>query len=186
MRFVAVVLLVASAVGVFLAPLVLDASYSPVANSISESAAQQTDGAWLARFALAFAGLGVLTTVQVKARRWPTVTALAYGLFGVFWIFTAVFSMRSWIAGAPFEPVEDALHSFFASAMAVVVVGALARAATSWKARARVAVPALVLASASTLLPLGGLLWPEVAGVFQRAMFLVAYVYFAFEAVTEA
>lgn len=184
MRFVAVTLIVASAVGVVLAPQVLDASYSPVANSISESAAQLTGGAWLARFALAFAGLGVLTTVQVKARRWPATTTIAYGLFGAFWILTAVFSMRSWIAGAPFEPVEDALHSFFASAMAVVVVGALARAATSWKGRSRVAVLALVWASASTLLPLAGLLWPDVAGLFQRAMFLVAYVYFAFEAVT--
>ena len=168
-----------------LAPLMLDASYSPVANSISESAAQLTDGAWLARFALAFAGMGVLATVQVKARRWPAATIIAYGLFGAFWILTAVFSMRSWIAGAPFEPVEDALHSFFASAMGVVVVGALARASTSWKGRSRIAVLALLLTSASTLLPLAGLLCPDAAGLFQRAMFLVAYVYFVFEAVTD-
>lgn len=181
-RFVPVSLFAISVLLVFAAPRALDASYPPLSASISESAGQLVDGSWLARFALAFSGLGVLATAHLRHRAWPAVTTFAYVAFGVCWILTAAFSARSWQPEAPYVAIEDQLHSFFASAMAIVIVGAATRALTTLRRDPITAALAAALAVGATFLPLAGLVYPEVAGLLQRSMFLLAYVYFSREA----
>lgn len=41
------------------------------------------------------------------------------------WMLTAIFSTRSWIDEVPFNQLETTLHSVFASAMAIICLGAL-------------------------------------------------------------
>lgn len=169
-------LLALAALGLVASPLLLGDGYSIISNSVSESAAQQTPGSWAGRFTLLLSGLAVLLTALLRFRSWGWVATTALTAFGVMWMLTAVFSTRSWVAGTPFDVTEDALHSAFASGMAIIVVGAVAimfrrasSAADRWWA-----LGLLVVASA---LPLAGVLWPEWAGVFQRAMFLLTYAW---------
>lgn len=140
----------------------------------SETAAQPTPGSWAARLTLLLSGLAVLLTTLLRFRSWGFVATTALTAFGVMWMLTAVFSTRSWVAGAPFDEVEDALHSVFATGMAILVVGAVAimvrrvsSGADRWWA--------LGLLVVASVLPFAEVLWPGLSGVFQRAMVLLTY-----------
>jgi hypothetical protein len=164
-----------SAAAIVVAPLLLGEQYNWVERSVSESAAQQTTGAWLGRLTLLLSGLATLVVCVTRARVWGAVATTAFALFGFLWALTAIYSTRSWMDGVPFNQREDALHSVFASAMAIICLGALVLvirgryASPAWRA----ATVGLVVAA--TLLPLGAVLVPECAGVFQRGMFFWTY-----------
>lgn len=168
-------------VAVAAAPLLLGLDYDPVRRSISESAAQQTSGAWLGRLGLFLSGLGVLGVTLLRAPVWRAVPTVAIALFGTFWMLTAVFSTASWRTGAAVESSESALHSVLASAMAVIVVATLVIGLR--RARDGYPTPAwrtatLLFAAAATFLPLGAAIFPDIGGLLQRLMFLTAYLWF--------
>lgn len=100
--------------------------YLIVSNPVSEAAAQQTPGSWAARLTLLLSDLAVLLTALLRFRSWCWVATTAITAFGVMWMLTAVFLNRSRVDGTPFAETEDALHSVFASGMAIIVVGASA------------------------------------------------------------
>jgi len=178
---VGVTLFALSVALIAIAPALLDGSYSPLANSISEAAAQQTTGAWAARLALLLSGLGVVLACIVRASHWGVVPTAAYALFGLFWMLTAVFSTRSWLDATAFDEFENTLHSVFATAMAVIIVGALVLLATNRTMSVRWRWATWGLVVAATLLPLFGVLVPEFLGVSQRLMFAAAYAWFGVE-----
>lgn len=151
--------LLAAVVAVALAPLLLGPDYDPIRRSISESAAQQTSGAWLGRLGLFLSGLGVLGVTLLRAPVWHVVPTVTIALFGTFWMLTAVFSTASWRPEAAVESSESVLHSVLASAMAVIVVGTLViglrRAKDGYPTPAwRTAT--LLFAAAATFLPRSG------------------------------
>lgn len=175
-----IALLALTTLGLIASPLLLGDGYSIVSNSVSEAAAQQTPGSWAGRLTLLLSGLAVLLTALLRFRSWGWVATTALTAFGVMWMLTAVFSTRSWVAGTPFDETEDALHSAFASGMAIIVVGAVAimlrrpsSTADRWWA--------LGLLVVASVLPLAGMLWSEWSGVLQRAMFVLTYVWLARE-----
>ncbi len=95
----------------------------------------------------------------------------------------AVFSTRPSEEGAAYNEVEDLIHSLAATAMGFsfalgVVAVSLMRVASTTPRRALDATAVL----ASIAIPLGMLQWPEQAGLLQRVMFAVAYVWFGTEA----
>jgi hypothetical protein len=176
--------IVASAVALGLAPLLMPDDYSWVANTTSESGAQGVGGAWAARVGFLLFGLAVLVVAYLRASAWPRVATYLHVAFGVLLAAVAAFSVRSWRPGASFDSTEDALHSVAATAMgfafAFGVAAVLAlRPHVDGGTRRATAVVAIV---ASVALPGAMGLWPDARGVFQRAMFLVAYVWYAAEA----
>lgn len=172
------VLLVLSAGALLLAPLAIDHSYSWTRHTTSESAGQAVEGAWVARAGFVLFGLAVLWLVQsgVLARgRWSRIT---HSTFAVSMLCVAAFSSRSWQTTVPHDRVEDTLHSVAATTMGFafafgVVATALDR---RWRAFDLVAVVA------SVVLPMGMAMAPSRAGLLQRVMFLVAYLWFGREA----
>ncbi len=95
----------------------------------------------------------------------------------------AAFSHRPWLPDIPFDPIENLLHSAaatgmgFAFAVGVVVVGLKrsdSEALNRWLDAAAVL--------ASTVLPLIMPMGTPYTGLLQRAMFLVAYVWYGREA----
>lgn len=174
----------ASAVVLGLAPLLMPEDYSWVTNTTSESGAQGIGGAWAARVGFLLLGLAVLVVAYLRASAWPRVATYLHVSFGLLLAAVAAFSARSWRPGAPFDHTEDALHSMAATAMgfafALGVVAVLVfHPRCPDPARRAMAVVAIV---ASVALPGAMWLWPGAQGVFQRAMFLVAYVWYAAEA----
>jgi len=181
---VALAMLAASAIALFLAPLLMPSSYSWVVNTTSESAAQGVEGAWLARIGLALFGLAVLAIWRVVADRWGRGGRIALASFGVLMLVTAVFSVRPWGEGAVYNEFEDLIHSLaatvmgFAFALGVFAV-AVKRSAVTMPRRALDALAVL----SSIAIPLSMMQWPGQAGLLQRLMFGIAYGWFAMEAV---
>jgi hypothetical protein len=174
-----------SVLALALAPALMPDSYSWLEHTTSESAAQGVDGAWLARFGFLAFGLSVLALAAARNPVWGPAGAWLHRGFGVFMVAAAVFSSRSWVAGAAYDPVEDVLHSVAATAMGfafAVGIAAVLVHATREQRRRRWPLDALAVAAA-VLLPLGMVGLPEAAGAFQRTMFAVAYTWYATEAV---
>jgi len=176
-------LLVASAVCLATAPLLLPSSYSWVAHTTSESAAQGVEGAWLARMGFLLWGFGVFWEVRLNRSRWDKWTRRFHVAFGVLMIATAAFSARPWVADAQFDPTEDTLHSFTATAMgfafALGVLGVMLHQLRNGSRRVTFEVIAI---AAATLIPICMSIWGDVDGLLQRLMFLTAYSWYVREA----
>lgn len=175
-------LLLLSAISLGVAPLLMPASYSSVANTTSESAAQGVEYAWVARLGFLAFGLAVLWLAAALKQLWARSAQWLHITFGALMTATAAFSHRSWVAGAQFDPVEDVLHSFTATAMGFafsfgVLARFLQRGHQGEPGRALDAV-ALV---AATVIPLLMARFAGLDGVIQRLMFLVADLWYARE-----
>jgi hypothetical protein len=182
---VVVIGLAASAAALAVAPVLMPDSYSWLSMTTSESAAQGVDGAWLARLGFLLFGLSVSLLAAIRHREWgPAGTGLHAG-FGLFMVAAAGFSTRPWQPGAAYDRTEDTLHSVAATAMGfafgIGVAAAALRARGTRRARRWPLDAVAVLAS--VLLPLAMSALPPATGALQRAMFAVAYAWYATEAV---
>jgi hypothetical protein len=178
-----VVGLAGSATALLLAPTLMPDSYSWLAHTTSESAAQGVEGAWLARLGFVMFGLSVLLLAAITRRVWGHVGATLHAVFGLSMLATAAFSTRSWVPDAPYDPTVDTLHSIAASAIGFAfALGIVAVAVRARRAGLRrwwlLDLTALL---ASVLLPLGMLLRPDAAGLLQRSMFAIAYAWYVAE-----
>jgi hypothetical protein len=177
--------LVASIAALAIAPAVMPDSYSWVSQTTSESAAQGVRGAWVARLGFVLFGLSVIFLAFTCRRRWGPWAASLHGAFGALMTTAAAFSHRPWMPGANFDRTEDLLHSVAASGMGVAFALGVVGAALSrnrghpwWRTLDVVAV------TASVAIPLGMSVWPGLDGGAQRLMFVIAYVWYAAEAVS--
>jgi hypothetical protein len=173
-----------SAVALAAAPAVLPADYSWAAHTTSESAGQGVAGAWLARSGFVLLGVSVLALARTTGPRWGLSASGLHATFGGLMIAAAVFSSRPWDTTAPFDRVEDVLHSVAATGMGFAF--ALGVAAVAWRRHGAGVRPHWrdgVAVLAAVALPLAMTWWPGSAGALQRAMFLVAYTWYGLEAV---
>ena len=163
-----------------LAPLLMPDSYDWVSNTTSESAAQGVSGAWLARLGFLMFGLAVVWLTAISGPQWGSWGSLFHGMFGVLMAATAAFSHRPFEPGIAFDRIEDLLHSVAATAMgfafalgvfAVMVHGPI-------RSIPRRALHVVALA-ASVIIPLSMGAWSGSAGLLQRSMFLIAYLWYA-------
>ncbi len=182
-RAFAISILILAAFGVVFTPLAMDSGYSWLRNSISETGGQDVTNAWLGRSTLFLSGTGVLLVTVLKGRIWNRTATIAMALFGLMWCLTAFFSTKSWVQSAPFDEAESLTHSILASAMAIVILGALTLGFRRGNVARQDRTFAFLLAFAATFLPLASLLVPDLAGLFQRLMFLYTYFWFIREAV---
>lgn len=174
--------LAASALVLGAAPALMPDDYSWVADTTSESAAQGVPGAWLARLGLLLFGLSVLLATSALGRSWGVVAASAHCAFGSLLAASAAFSTRSWRVGAAFDGTEDLLHSVAASAMGFAfALGVVAVLVVGRDVSAGRRAAGIVAVVASVALPLGMTVWPDAAGALQRAMFAIAYLWYAAE-----
>lgn len=176
-------LLALSAVLVVFAPGMMPAGYSWLSHSISESAAQGLNGAWIARFGFLCFGFAVLWLSQSLRGVWGRAVWGMHGAFGVFMVATAAFSHRPWLPGVPLDSVEDFLHSVTATGMGFAFsFGVVFRLIGRPLAEANRRWFDLVALACATGIPVMTLWLPGIAGGIQRLMFLVAYLWYGREA----
>jgi hypothetical protein len=172
-----------SALFLGLAPSIMPESYSWVSHTTSESAAQGLGGAWLARLGFLVFGLGVLWLASLAGDRWGRWGRTFHRSFGVLLLATAAFSHRPLDADVPYDATEDLLHSISATAMgfafALGVVAVMMRTDRRPVTRRVLGFVAIV---ASVALPLAMAAIPDYAGLLQRTMFLIAYLWYGSEA----
>lgn len=168
-----------SALALALAPLLMPESYSWVAHTTSESAAQGLSGAWLARLGLGTFGFAVLALAWSHPS-WTPAARFAHFGFGALITVTAVASTRPWVAGIPFDVAEDKIHSFAATAMGFAFAfGILAVVLGARNSRRPMRRVDLVAILASVAIPLSMTAMPAYGGILQRLMFIIAYVWYA-------
>ncbi len=174
--FVLVVLagLLCSAVALVVAPVLMPAGYSWMANTTSESAAQGLSGAWLARLGFLLFGLSVMALALRSAEQWGLLAAVLHYAFGALLAATAAISTHPATAAA-YDSTEDFLHSVAATAMGFAFAGGIVAVAVS---RRRAGVLDIVAVAASVVIPLGMTAFPDADGVFQRIMFATAYTWY--------
>jgi hypothetical protein len=179
----ALVALAAAALCLALAPLAMPEDYSWVTRSISESAAQGIDGAWVARTGFLLMGLGTLLTALASADRWRTPGSVLLGLYGVLMMSAAALSTRSWRPDAAHSALESTLHSTAATAMGFCyALGVLAVLLADRGMPTPQRVLGVAAVASSVAVPVGMLAAPSIAGVLQRAMFALALLWLAIEA----
>lgn len=168
------ILLIAMVVG----PLFSPPGFSWIEHTTSQQAGQMMPGAFIMRIGFFAFGLGVLLQARERARRgsyadWPFV------VFGAFMILAAVFSLRSIDPNAPYDPTDDLLHSIFATAMGFAYGFGVGWRMLSMRAPLSLIVSAIAAAS-SIVLPL--MMWqlPDFAGLLQRLMFIISFIWFGF------
>ena len=169
-----------SLVCVAAAPMLMPDSYSIIAHSVSESAAQRLDGVWTARAGLLLFGLAVL--VLAGGDRWDLWARIAHRTYGVAMISTAAFAHKPW-QDVPYDEFEDLLHSIASFAVGlgfvagVILVGVKRTRPSLWmKGFDGLAV------AASVAIPMIMFNLDGYAGLVQRVMFLIAYAWYASEA----
>lgn len=178
----ALVILAVSAICLASAPLLMPDSYSIVQHSISESAAQRVEGVWLARAGLALFGLSVLVLASSHGCRWELWGRVAHRAYGVALIGTAVFAHRPW-EEIPYDEFEDLLHSVMSFAVGLMfVVGVIAVSLDRTKGAVRARALDGLAIVASVAIPMIMFNADGYAGLVQRVMFVIAYVWYASEA----
>jgi hypothetical protein len=175
--------LFASAILLLLSPLAIGNDYSVLSHTTSEAAAQATPGAWVARSGFLLFGLSVVG-LSIVQRKWSSTARWIHRAFGVLMVAAAVYSHRPFVEGVAFDQVEDALHSVaatgmgFAFAAGVLVVG--------WSRIPRWRVFDMIALAAALLIPLGMAVIGDWAGLLQRVMFAIAYIWYGMETVSRA
>jgi len=176
-------LLIVSALLLGFAPFAMAPGYSWLSNSISESAAQGLNHAWIARLGFLCFGFAVLWLALYLRTTWARGVYWMQLLFAVFMLGTAAFSHKPWLADVPVDATEDLLHSITATGMGFAfAIGVVVRFMQRNKNEALPRVyDAIAILAAIILTPIGGL-QPSIAGLLQRVMFGIAYIWFAREA----
>ena len=137
----------------------------------------------MARLGFVLFGLAVIWCAARKAGAWRQPATALHVAFGTCLLAVAAFSLRSWQAGAPFDRTEDTLHSVAATVMGFAFALGVA-AARWWPGRpAGFRVLDVVAIAASVVVPLAMAASTGYTGALQRAMFAVAYLWYAREVI---
>ena len=127
-----------------------------------------------ARLGFLVFGMAVIWLAAALRPVWSSAACRLHRAFGVFMTAVAAFLRRSWMEGLPFDPIEDWLHSFAATAMGFAFAfGVLLRLVQ--RSRHKDSGPALdvVALPASIAIPLATAALPDFDGLLQRAIFFV-------------
>ena len=178
-----VAMLLASVAAVAIAPMLMPESYSVVEHSISESAAQGVQDAWLARLGFLLLGFAVLTSTSIAGERWGVRGRLAHRIYGVSMMGVAAFAHMPW-EHVPYDAFEDLLHSVAAYGIgfaftAGVLIVTFRRVPGMWSAR----VFDWIAIAAAFVIPMVMFNVNGVAGLVQRIMFGIGYLWYGTEAI---
>lgn len=158
-----------------LLPLWSFEGYSVVEHTTSHLGAQGSPNAWVMNATFLVVGVAAQFAGWRKLGSHP-LALLLLSLFAISLVLTGLYRHAPVIEGVEANDFEDRRHSLFATTTGIGFVAfAVSMAFISRVSRDRAI--AAVVAGAATLLSLAMAVWPDLAGLFQRAMFLMAFVW---------
>lgn len=174
--------LVLSLLAFSLAPFLMPASYSWIAHTLSQAAAQGQEGGWLSRVGFLLAGLTILRLSSRDVVDWSPLARSIHRVTGTLVLAAIAFTDRSWDANAPYDRVENIIHSAVATSIAISFsLGVLVVLNEKRLRRGRWPLLESVIVTLQILLPPMMLVWVEGTGLIERAMFGAAYVWYGWE-----
>jgi len=177
-----VFVLVGSAACVAIAPAYMPDSYSWVEHSISESAGQGIENAWIARLGFLLLGFGVLLTAWFVGSRWGMWGRLAHRVYGISMFAVAAFAHMPW-EDVPYDSFEDSLHTVgafgvgFGFTAGVLLVTFRRGADAGW-----IRWFDWFAIVAAFVIPMAMFNIEGIAGVVQRVLFAIGYLWYGMEA----
>lgn len=162
----------------FILPFHSAESYSIVRNTTSHLGAQNTPNAWVMNSIFALAGASCVVEAWLHLGKF-WFHKLLLSIFGLSLLLTGNFQHAPIAAGVPFDGVEDQLHSIFATAVGFsFTVLAISTAFIEKTKRQRIT--DLSVGIAATMLSALMSYLPEYSGVWQRAIFVMAFTWLVF------
>lgn len=168
--------LAASLSGLIVAPFLMPADYSLLADTVSKAAGQGVAHGWITKTAFVLSGVAALCFALVSWPRWGRLGAAAHVVFAALMCAAAWFETRPWRADAAFDPVEHDRHSDASNiaaavfALCIAVVLYAERPVARW--RLALGVSAIVASGAT---PIIMTVYSNVDGLLERAWFVVAF-----------
>lgn len=172
--------MIVSLIMLSLAPLAVAGDYSLFDHTLSESGGQGLPGAWAHRVGVLVAAASVLTMTSLSRAVWSRTTRNLMRVYAVALVGLVVFPESAW-DGRPYDQTVAALHtvSGVVGAVAFTLV-ALSVASTRTADRAKKKLFDVVVAVSVVMIPQVMLFAPG-AGVWQRLMVLLGYIWLFLE-----
>jgi hypothetical protein len=147
--------------------------YSMLEHTTSHLGAQGSPNAWVMNVTFVIAGVAALLAGWRVPGGHP-LPLLLLGIFAISLALTGFYRHEPLVAGIETNDFEDRRHSLFATTTGFGFVAfAVSMAFASRERRDRAL--AVAAAALATLLSLGMAAWPELRGLLQRAMFVMAF-----------
>lgn len=174
--------LLISAVAFALAPLLMPPTYSWIAHTLSQAASQGLQGGWLARLGFLIGGMTMLRLAWPDVVDWAPLPRLLHRIAGAMTLAAVAFTDRSWDPHAPYDRVENIVHSAVATTISVsFTLGVLLVLQQKRQRHGRIPVFEVGVIAIQVLLPPLMLIWPGWTGVIERLMFSAAYLWYGRE-----
>lgn len=174
--------LLISALAFSLAPLLMPASYSWTAHTLSQAASQGLEGGWLSRLGFLIGGLTIMRLARPDVIDWWPLPRLLHRVVGAMTLAAVAFTDRSWDPNAPYDRVENIVHSAVATGISISFsLGVLLVLEQKRQQHGRIPLLEVAVLATEIILPPLMLVWVEWTGVIERAMFSAAYVWYGFE-----
>lgn len=165
-----------------LSPLLMPASYSWMAHTLSQAASQGQEGGWLSRVGFLLAGLTILRLTSPDVVDWMPIARHVHRLSGTLVLAAIAFTDRSWDASAPYDRVENIIHSAVATGIAIsFTLGVLLVMYEKRFVTGRWPVLDGAIVAIQIAMPPMMLVWVEGTGLIERVMFGAAYLWYGWE-----
>jgi len=166
------------------APNLMPESYNWIEHTTSESAAQGISGAWMARLGFIIFGMAVLWQSQLLKSQWSRASYICFIAFGISMISTAAFAIKPWDLNLPFDKFEDNLHTVGSNLVGFSFsLGVLTVLFQRKKNEILSIIYDLIALLSAVIIPLMMFNIDGIAGVAQRSMFTIAYIWYIKETV---
>lgn len=173
--------LVVSMVLLAIAPVFLPDSYSPFEHTLSESGAQGVATAFVFRSALIITASAVLVMTMHARVTWSGTARVWLRVYALAVVALAVFPESPWLGGAHDERIAF-LHTVAGVVGGLAFIVGIVGVSVSGLRGPRARVLDIVMVGAVMVTPQLMLMTPAAAGMLQRAMVLLGYIWLLSEA----
>lgn len=162
----------------FVLPFYSVDSYSIVENTTSHLGSQSAPNAWVMNVTFILVGISCILEAWLHLGKF-WFHKILLSIFGLGLVFTGVFHHAPIIEGVSFNTMEDSLHSIFASIVGFsFILYAISSAFIEEKLKHRVI--DIIVGAATSFLSLLMVFLPDYSGIWQRAMFIVSFIWLIF------
>lgn len=174
--------LLMSATAFAFSPMLMPSSYSWIAHTLSQAAAQGQDGGWLSRLGFLLAGLAILRLTLSDVVDWMPLARQAHRITGALMLAAIAFADRSWDVTAPYDRVENIIHSAVATFIAIsFTLGVLVVLYEKRVMTGRLPLLESAVVAVQIAMPPMMLAWVEGTGLIERVMFGAAFLWYSWE-----
>ncbi|MDD4000261.1 MAG: DUF998 domain-containing protein [Bacilli bacterium] len=163
---------------IFILPSFSVETYSIIKNTTSHLGAQNAVNAWIMNVTFILVGISCVLEAWLHLQKY-WFHKILLSVFGLALVFTGVFRHAPIIEGVIFNPLEDKLHSVFATIVGIsFTIYAVSSAFIEKAIKHRII--DIIVGFTATSLSMLMICLPDLFGIWQRSIFIVSFVWLIF------